>query len=102
MNQTMRPRRNPLLQAEDLPSGETVVVRPQDGQAVVLNTMGGVVWDLCDGRHAVEDIAAFICSQLRGAALESVTRDVQALTQQLVVAGLVEDVDSCGKQPSTR
>jgi len=68
----------------------------------VLNTMGGVVWDLCDGRHAVEDIAAFICAQVSGVALERVLQDVKVLAQQRALAGLVEDADSCGTGPSTR
>jgi hypothetical protein len=98
----MRPRRHPNLQAEDLPSGETVVVRPEDGKAVVLNAMGGVVWGLCDGRRAVEEIAAFICTEVPGASLDSVTRDVVALAQQLASAGLVEDADTCGRPSSAR
>ena len=98
----MRPRRIPNLQAEDLPSGETVVVRPEDGKAVVLNAMGGVVWDLCDGRRAVEEIAAFICSEVQGMTLDCVVRDVLALTEQLANAGMVEDADTCGKPASAR
>jgi hypothetical protein len=98
----MRPRRLPDLQAEDLPSGETVIVRPEDGKAVVLNAMGGVVWELCDGHHELGEIAGFICAQLADAPQSRVAEDVEALTQQLVEAGLLEDMASCGRSPSAR
>jgi hypothetical protein len=89
------------IESEELPGGETVVVRADTGSAVVLNEMGGVVWDLCaDGRRDAAEIAAFINESLPDADRAKVVADVQALIAELIGKGLLEEQGTCSRPPS--
>ncbi len=94
-------RRVDGLETEELPSGETVVLHPETGVAVVLNPMGGVVWALCDGRRSAGEIADFICRNVEGADGAKARDDVDALARQLKERGLVEESETCGPRSST-
>lgn len=84
-------RRAEGVESEELPGGEVVVLRPETGVAVVLNPMGGVVWDLCDGRRGAAQIADFIAAHAEGADPARVAADVEALVGSLRAQGLVEE-----------
>ena len=94
-------RRVDGLEIEELPSGETVVLHPETGVAVVLNPMGGVVWTLCDGRRSAGEIADFILRSVEGADGAQAREDVAALVRQLEERGLVEESETCGPGSST-
>ncbi len=87
----MKPRRVAVHQREELPGEEVVIVDPRTQRAVVLNAIGGAVWDLCDGGRSLEAIADFICAQLPSASRPQVVADVEALVRRLLEAGLLED-----------
>ena len=89
------------VESEELPGGEVVVVRLDTGVAVVLNPMGGIVWELCDGCRGPAEIAQFIGAHARDAVPAAVASDVEALVQSLRERGFVEDCDPCGPPAST-
>lgn len=94
----MRPKRAKDIIARDVEE-ETVVITPDAGRAIVLNAIGGAIFDLCDGTRTVDEIVDFIRDNVAGADAE-VHRDVAAIVAQLIEAGVVEDLDPCGLPPS--
>lgn len=92
----MRPRHAEGVAFRELSDDETVLVNARGDVAFVLNPMASVIWDLCDGSHSTEEIAAFICDTLPDAELDQVSEDLAALVDKLLEAGLIEDVDACG------
>jgi len=88
-----------------LPDGESLVLAADGTEAIVLNPMGAVVWDLCQGRREIDRIAQLICEVLPDAELTRVRDEVHALVRQLVDRGVLEDADAaetdrCGPEPS--
>jgi hypothetical protein len=79
-----------------------MVLSPDGAAAHLLNVTGSVVWELCDGSRAPEQIAELISSSLPDAPLERVQVDVRALLERLLEAGLIEDLDQCGGPASDR
>ncbi|MCS7120566.1 MAG: PqqD family protein [Nitrososphaerota archaeon] len=80
----MKPVRNPVLKFEKNKEGNTVIIiplqRPEEGKSggkkrrsildslapppkerrIELDSVGSIVWDLCDGEHTIEDIARYL------------------------------------------
>ena len=81
------------VEALELPGGEFVARDPDTGQAVVLNELGVIVWELCDGAHGHEEIASLIHERFPEVAREKVGGDVRALLDRLVAAGLMEQAE---------
>lgn len=71
------------------PLGEKrVLLHPETGEYFSLDAVGGEVWDLCDGRHDLAQIAAEIAGRYdveHGRALA----DVEELVAELRGAGLL-------------
>jgi glycerol-3-phosphate O-acyltransferase len=42
---------------------EAVLVLPQRGEIKVVNEVGALIWQLCDGQHSVAQIAETVCQQ---------------------------------------
>ena len=84
----------------ELSDGELVVSTPDGVTGIILNAIGGAVLELCDGTRTVDDIVVFLCSQFSGTEPKTVSDDVRALLSRLLEAGIVEDVNSCGLEPS--
>ena len=87
----MGPRLRPNLISSELPDGETVIATPDRSRAVILNAMGAVVVDLCDGSRSVDAIATFICKHVKVATSDSVANDVEKILSELRSAELLED-----------
>ena len=79
------------VETVNLPGGELVARHPETGQALVLNAMGTIVWELCDGTLQAEEIASLIHERFPQEPLEQVAKDVEVLVQRLREVGLVED-----------
>jgi len=65
-----------------------VVLNPNDGQYFSLDDVGGRIWELCEGDHAVFEIAAALASEYEAAASE-IERDALELLRDLKDEGLV-------------
>jgi hypothetical protein len=57
---------------------------------VILNAVGDAVFELCDGSRTVAEIAGFLKGVLQVPEDIDVARDVGAVLDELVRAGLVE------------
>jgi hypothetical protein len=70
--------------------GETVVLDRRLRRIHQLNTTASFVWQLCDGRHAVDDIAMGLVDDFE---VDAVTaeRDAAAAVQQLDEVGLLQE-----------
>jgi len=96
----MRPATVAECVRTDLSDGEIVVTTPDGVTGVILNAMGAAVLELSDGTRSDGDIVSFLCGQFSGADENAVSADVSALLARLLDAGIIEDVDACGADPS--
>jgi hypothetical protein len=85
-----KPKRVQELSTRRLSDEETVVLSPT-GSAIVLNEIGAVVLDLCDGTRTIDDVANILCDALAGAERARVVQDVQAFVESLVASGCLVD-----------
>lgn len=85
-----KPRRVTELSTRRLSDEETVVLSPM-GSAVVLNEVGAVVLDLCDGTRTIADVADVLCESLSGASREQVLADVESFVETLTASGCLVD-----------
>jgi hypothetical protein len=58
-----RPRRRSEVTFQPMPDGTAVLVDPASGAAYALNATGALVWQLCDGSRALDDIAAALAER---------------------------------------
>jgi hypothetical protein len=96
----MRPGKRADLTMVELPDDELVVSRVDGSSAVILNATGAAILELCDGQRSCAEIVAFICANVAGAVPTQVIADVDELLARLLSAGLIEDRESCGSEPS--
>ncbi len=92
----MRPRWSPGVTRRDVGADECVLLSACADRAVVLNALGAVVWDLCDGARAEAEISDLIAARFADVPAGRIAADVATLLGELGRAGLVEDVDACG------
>jgi hypothetical protein len=84
----VRPLRHPGVQSRGV-LGETTLVGP--GESAVsreLNEVAARVWELCDGRRTVRDIAALIVEEFE-VDLETARRDVAEFVREMLQDGLL-------------
>ncbi len=72
-----------------------------DGKKLVhiLNSTARRIWDLCDGTHGVDEIAAEISAMFPGVAQERVLADVRAALRDLEAKGVIAWVTQEVSQP---
>jgi hypothetical protein len=85
-----RPKAATAVTRGELTDGEVVISVPGGKQAVILNAVGDAVFELCDGSRTVADIAGVLKASLQVPEGVDVARDVGAVLDELVRAGLVE------------
>lgn len=96
MIDTSRPKRRAGVRAKDI-GGETILYDTDREAIHVLNATAGVVWELCDGSHSVQEIAgrlaeAFEATDDAGLDVESDVVDVLAtLAKRGLLAGPAEE-----------
>jgi len=81
-----RPLRVAGVVSRELDDGEVALLGADKEQMIVLNSVGSVVWELCDGKRSPQAIAAFIAEHTKGAGDAQVSEDVEALLRTLVNA----------------
>jgi hypothetical protein len=85
----VRPKLVDQVMRGELTDGEVVVSRRGGERALILNAIGDAVLDLCDGSRTVEEIAAFLRDNMTIPADADVARDVTAVVDELVRAGVI-------------
>jgi hypothetical protein len=70
--------------------GESVVLDPVGNQVHRLNSSASYVWERCDGRRSVEEIAAELAAE-HTIALDDVLADVQRVIREFGELGLLAD-----------
>ena len=86
----MRPRLVDHAFRGELTDGEVVVSLRDGERAFILNAVGDAVLDLCDGSRTVEEIASFLRHTMSVSPETDVSRDVRAVVDELVRAGVLE------------
>jgi hypothetical protein len=69
--------------------GEMVLMQAEACELLGLNRVGGRAWELMDGEHSVDQIAAAIAAEF-AAEPATVVRDVDGFVDELLAAKLVE------------
>lgn len=85
----VRPRLVDQIIRGELTDGEVVVSLRGGERALILNAVGDAVLDLCDGSRTVEEIAAFVRDNMTVPPDADVARDVTAVVDELVRAGVI-------------
>ncbi|NOZ02076.1 MAG: PqqD family protein [Deltaproteobacteria bacterium] len=69
-------------------AGETVVVKALDGTVTVLNSPGGEIWEMCDGRTSIDRIVERLCGDY-DAPPGTIRREVEAFIDSMVEKGMM-------------
>ena len=85
----VRPRLADDVLRGELTDGEVVVSVRGGERALILNAIGDAMLDLCDGSRTVEEIATLLRESLSVPAGADVSRDVSAIVDELVRAGVI-------------
>ena len=67
---------------------ELVLLDPENGQYFTLDEVGARIWELCDGKRSVSEIAAALDEEF-DAPLETIRADLLELLEELSSGGLV-------------
>ena len=86
----LTPAKAPGVLAQQLDPKEAtlVLLHPKSGQYFTLEAVGQRVWELCDGKRTISEIAAAIAAEYDEAP-DVIVDDVQALVKELMDAQLV-------------
>jgi pyrroloquinoline quinone biosynthesis protein D len=69
-------------------AGQWVLLDANTGQSYTLNPVAGRVWQLCDGKRSVRQIAEVMCDEYEAAG-QAVDEDVAELVTELVGESLL-------------
>ena len=78
------------VRSRELPNGEAALMTPDDEVLILLNPLGVVVWELCDGARSVDEIAATLAGQFTSVTAEQIAADVAQLVVELQRLGVLE------------
>ena len=77
----------------ELTDGEVVISLRGGTRALILNGVGDAVLSLCDGSRTIDDIATVLREHMTVPDNADVARDVSAIVDELVTAGVVEALE---------
>jgi len=84
---------NRLVQADDIiwrRIGDDIVVIKDDGLAThVLNKTAAIIWELCDGKHGIDEIAARLYERF-DVSPEEAHADTRETIENLTKAGILK------------
>ena len=90
---------NCVLQARDAiwrRIGDEIVVIKGDGQSThVLNKTAAFIWEKCDGRCGIDEIAAHLCESFN-VSLEEARADVREIIEKLSQVGIINQSEETG------
>ena len=78
----LRPRLHPQV-AGQMIENEAVLVLADTGQVLVLNEVGGRIWELADGSRTIAEIARILTDEY-DVSEEQALQDVSEFVQQLI------------------
>jgi PqqD family protein of HPr-rel-A system len=82
-----------MVQAEDIiwrRIGDEVVVIKDDGLAThVLNKTAALIWELCDGKRGIDEIAAVLCERY-DVSPEEARADTKETIEDLTKVGIIK------------
>lgn len=90
MTEPARPRRKPDFRMEKM-DDELLLFHPALNRILYCNESASLVWQLCDGLHGAEEIAAILADAYPDAAAE-IPGDVSSTLQQFFDYGAIEYV----------
>ena len=70
---------------------EMVLLNTRGGEVVVLNEVGGDIWDAIDGKRTFADLINYLL-EIYDENRENLERDLEEFLNQLLEAGLIEEV----------
>jgi hypothetical protein len=82
-------RRSGVLAQQVEPGDTTVLLNPKSGEYYTLEAVGSRVWQLCDGRRTISEMAT-ILSQEFDAPSDVIESDILDLMKDLLDEGVVE------------
>jgi GGDEF domain-containing protein len=94
-----------VIQAEDVIArcvgDEMVVLKFNADFAHVLNTTAAAIWELCDGKHSLDEIANRICERFE-VSFEQAREDIEQIIGRFIKVGIVNGsvAPSIGKEES--
>ena len=96
-----RPRRRERVIKQEA-EGTAVLLSVDNGRYYSLEDVGARVWDLCDGKRSVEEIAAMLGGEYAAPA-ETIQRDLLELLGDLMNENLVDEgAPAVGRAPGGR
>ncbi len=72
--------------------GEAIMINLSNGMYYSMNNVGGLIWEMIEGRHRLETIVEGVLSRYDGSA-EQVRADVERVVAELVQENLVKVSD---------
>jgi hypothetical protein len=81
-------KRNPDINCQLLPDGNAVLFSSKSNWAHIINPVGAMVWEFCDGELSENEIMTQI-SELVQTDANSLKQEVVAFTKQLLESGLL-------------
>ena len=72
--------------------GRSLIYIPAKDSIKVLNIVGTVIWEYCDGAHSIEDIVDTVTRSFEGVSREQARVDVRKFTEVLAKEGLIQRV----------
>ena len=71
-------------------SGQTILLRVDDGGYYAIDEVGAAIWELCDGNRAISDIVVALCAEF-DAPEETIRADVLEFVHDLQRERLLVD-----------
>jgi len=85
----MKYKRNEDIKTTLMPDGHVVLFNSKTEWAQVLNPMGALVWEFCDGYTSVDDMTGEIASLLQIENAAILQNDINSLISEFLGLGLV-------------
>jgi len=90
MDSEYRPITKPGLEKSEM-GDETLLYNSENDKVSMLNKTAAAVWELCDGRHTIEEIAAEITQRLDPPEGRDVKSDVEAAIEKFREDGILSE-----------
>jgi hypothetical protein len=94
---------NRVTQAEDViwrRIGDDIVVIKDDGLSThVLNKTAAFIWEMCDGKCGIDEIATHLCERF-DVSFEEACTDVREITEKLTQAGIMNQIEETSRSAS--
>ena len=84
-----KPVRREDVTCKQLDETETMLYDPQTEALHILNPTARLIWELCDGEHTVEDMAAALKAQFTGVEGKDISGEIQTTLDTFTAQGLL-------------